>query len=194
MRCRMSLLVPDRVEWVDANIGSRLPMKYPSVYLMGPKASGDVTSVAFAGAGQHQDTGAKMIHVGDETTSRINAKSISVGGGISTYRGLVHVGEDVKGARSFVRCDALLLDDESISITKPTMEVGARGAVVEHEATVSKVGDEQLFYLMSRGLSESQAQSMIVSGFTEPLTRVLPMEYAVEFNRLIELQLEGDLG
>jgi Fe-S cluster assembly protein SufB len=183
-----------RVEWVDANIGSRLTMKYPSVYLMGPKASGDVTSVAFAGAGQHQDTGAKMIHAADETTSRITAKSISVDGGVSTYRGLVHVNDDIRGARSFVRCDALLLDDDSVSITKPAMEVGSCGAVIEHEATVSKVGEEQLFYLMSRGLSDSQARSMIVSGFTEPLTRALPMEYAVEFNRLIELQLEDSLG
>jgi len=183
-----------RVEWVDANIGSQLTMKYPSVYLMGPKASGEVTSVAMAAKGQHQDTGAKMIHAASETTSRITAKSISVDGGISTYRGLVHVNEGVEHTRSYVRCDALLLDNESVSVTKPSMEVGAQGAVVEHEATVSRVSDAQLFYLMSRGLSQSQAQSMIVTGFTEPLTRELPMEFAVEFNRLIEIQLDDAIG
>ena len=182
------------VEWIDGNIGSRLTMKYPSVYLMGPKASGEVLSVAYAGAGQHQDAGAKMFHVAPETSSTIVSKSISKDGGITTYRGKVHVDPEARGAKSFVRCDALLLDDDSISETKPYMEVGERDARIGHEATVSKVGDDQLFYLMSRGLSESQAMSMIVNGFIEPVTRTLPMEYAVEWSRLIELQMEGAVG
>ncbi len=182
------------VEWIDGNIGSRLTMKYPSVYLMGPKASGEVLSVAYAGPGQHQDAGAKMIHAAPETTSTIVSKSISKGGGITTYRGLVHVDEGAKGAKSFVRCDALLLDDESVSETKPSMEVGERDARIGHEATVSKVGDDQLFYLMSRGLSEGEAMGLIVNGFIEPVTRTLPMEYAVEWSRLIELQMEGSIG
>ncbi len=182
------------VEWIDGNIGSRLTMKYPSVYLMGPKASGEVLSVAYAGAGQHQDAGAKMFHIAPETTSTIVSKSISKDGGITTYRGKVHVDPEAYGAKSFVRCDALLLDDESISETKPYMEVGERSARIGHEATVSKVGDDQLFYLMSRGLSEQQAMGMIVNGFIEPVTRTLPMEYAVEWSRLIELQMEGSVG
>ncbi len=183
-----------RVEWIDGNIGSRLTMKYPSVYLMGPKASGEVLSVAYAGAGQHQDAGAKMIHAAPETTSTIVSKSISKDGGITTYRGLVHMEEGAKNSRSCVRCDALLLDDDSISETKPYMEIGERNAWVGHEATVSKVGEDQLFYLMSRGLSESQAMSLIVNGFIEPVTRTLPMEYAVEWSRLIELQMDGSIG
>ena len=182
------------VEWIDGNIGSRLTMKYPSVYLMGPKASGEVLSVAYAGAGQHQDAGAKMIHAAPETTSTIVSKSISKDGGATTYRGLVHVDEGAKNSRSFVRCDALLLDERSVSETKPYMEVGERDARIGHEATVSKVGDDQLFYLMSRGLSEQQAMGMIVNGFIEPITRTLPMEYAVEWSRLIELQMEGAIG
>ncbi|HUA94215.1 MAG TPA: Fe-S cluster assembly protein SufB, partial [Acidimicrobiales bacterium] len=182
------------VEWIDGNIGSRLTMKYPSVYLMGPKASGEVLSVAYAGPGQHQDAGAKMIHAAPETSSTIVSKSISKDGGITTYRGLVHVDEGATNAKSFVRCDALLLDDESTSETKPYMEVGERDAQIGHEATVSKVGDDQLFYLMSRGLSENEAMGMIVNGFIEPVTRTLPMEYAVEWSRLIELQMEGSIG
>ena len=182
------------VEWIDGNIGSRLTMKYPAIYLMGPKASGEVLSVAYAGAGQHQDTGAKMVHAAPETTSTIVSKSISKGGGNSTYRGLVHVDEGAKGAKSFVRCDALILDDFSVSQTKPYMEVLERDASIGHEATVSKVGDDQLFYLMSRGLSEAQAMGMIVNGFIEPITRTLPMEYAVEWSRLIELQMECSIG
>ncbi|HVA07498.1 MAG TPA: Fe-S cluster assembly protein SufB [Acidimicrobiales bacterium] len=182
------------VEWIDGNIGSRLTMKYPSVYLMGPKASGEVLSVAYAGAGQHQDAGAKMFHVAPETTSTIVSKSISKDGGITTYRGKVQVDPGATGAKSFVRCDALLLDDDSISETKPYMEVSERDARIGHEATVSKVGDDQLFYLMSRGLSESQAMGLIVNGFIEPVTRTLPMEYAVEWSRLIELQMEGSVG
>jgi Fe-S cluster assembly protein SufB len=182
------------VEWIDGNIGSKLTMKYPAVYLMGPKASGEVLSVAYAGAGQHQDAGAKMVHAAPETTSTIVSKSISKDGGRSTYRGLVHVDPGAKGSKSFVRCDALLLDDHSISETKPYMEIEERDAQIGHEATVSKVGDDQLFYLMSRGLSESQAMGMIVNGFIEPVTRTLPMEYAVEWSRLIELQMEGSVG
>ena len=182
------------VEWIDGNIGSRLTMKYPSVYLVGPKASGEVLSVAYAGPGQHQDAGAKMIHAAPDTTSTIVSKSISKDGGITTYRGLVHVDEGAKGAKSFVRCDALLLDDDSVSETKPYMEVGEQDARIGHEATVSKVGEDQLFYLMSRGLSESEAMGMIVNGFIEPVTRTLPMEYAVEWSRLIELQMEGSVG
>ena len=182
------------VEWIDGTIGSRLTMKYPSVYLMGPKASGEVLSVAYAGPGQQQDAGAKMVHAAPETTSTIVSKSISKDGGNTTYRGLVHVNEGAKGAKSFVRCDALLLDDRSISETKPYMEVLERDARIGHEATVSKIGDDQLFYLMSRGLSEAQAMGMIVNGFIEPITRTLPMEYAVEWSRLIELQMEGSIG
>ncbi len=182
------------VEWIDGNIGSRLTMKYPSVFLVGPKASGEVLSVAYAGPGQHQDAGAKMIHAAPETSSTIVSKSISKDGGVTTYRGLVHVDEGATNAKSFVRCDALLLDDESVSETKPYMEVGERDARIGHEATVSKVGDDQLFYLMSRGLSEQEAMGMIVNGFIEPVTRTLPMEYAVEWSRLIELQMEGSVG
>ncbi len=183
-----------RVEWIDGNIGSRLTMKYPSVYLMGPKASGEVLSVAYAGPGQHQDAGAKMYHVAPETTSTIISKSISKDGGVTTYRGKVHVDEGAYKSAAYVRCDALLLDEQSVSETKPYMEVGERDARIGHEATVSKIGDDQLFYLMSRGLSENQAMSMIVNGFIEPVTRTLPMEYAVEWSRLIELQMEGAVG
>jgi Fe-S cluster assembly protein SufB len=182
------------VEWIDGNIGSRLTMKYPSVVMVGPKASGEVLSVAYAGPGQHQDAGAKMVHAASETTSTIVSKSISKDGGITTYRGLVHVDEGAKNCKAFVRCDALLLDEHSVSNTKPYMEVEEKDAQIGHEATVSKVGDDQLFYLMSRGLSEQQAMGMIVNGFIEPITRTLPMEYAVEWSRLIELQMEGSVG
>src|SRR5437660_4423914 len=182
------------MEWIDGNIGSRLTMKYPSVYLMGPKASGEVLSVAYAGSGQHQDAGAKMVHAAPETSSTIISKSISKDAGRTSYRGLVRVEEGANDAKSFVRCDALLLDEMSTSNTKPYMEVEERDAQIGHEATVSKVGDDQLFYLMSRGLSEQQAMSMIVNGFIEPITRTLPMEYAVEWSRLIELQMEGSVG
>ena len=182
------------VEWIDGNIGSRLTMKYPSVYLMGPKASGEVLSVAYAGPGQVQDAGAKMVHFAPETTSTIISKSISKDGGLTAYRGLVKVEEGATGAKSFVRCDALILDELSTSETRPYMEIGEQDASIGHEATVSKIGDDQLFYLMSRGLSESQAMGMIVNGFIEPITRTLPMEYAVEWSRLIELQMEGSIG
>jgi Fe-S cluster assembly protein SufB len=182
------------MEWIDGNIGSRLTMKYPAVYLMGPKASGEVLSVAYAGSGQHQDAGAKMVHHAPETSSTIISKSISKDGGRTSYRGLVRFDEGARRSKSFVRCDALLLDDLSRSDTYPYIEFGEQDAQVGHEATVSKVGDDQLFYLMSRGLSEQQAMSMIVNGFIEPVTRTLPMEYAVEWSRLIELQMEGSIG
>ena len=182
------------MEWIDGNIGSRLTMKYPAVYMVGPKASGEVLSVAYAGPGQHQDAGAKMVHAAPETTSKIVSKSISKDGGRTSYRGLVRVEDDAYGCKSHVQCDALILDEDSISDTFPYMEVGARDADIGHEATVSKVADEQLFYLMSRGLSEEQAMSMVVNGFIEPVTRTLPMEYAVEWSRLIELQMEGSVG
>ncbi len=182
------------MEWIDGNIGSQLTMKYPSVYLMGPKASGEVLSVAYAGAGQHQDAGAKMVHAAPETTSTIISKSISKDAGRTSYRGLVRFEEGAKRSKSFVRCDALLLDEKSRSDTYPYIEFGEHDAQVGHEATISKVGDDQLFYLMSRGLSEQQAMSMIVNGFIEPVTRTLPMEYAVEWSRLIELQMEGSVG
>ena len=182
------------MEWIDGNIGSRLTMKYPAVWLVGPKASGEVLSVAFAGEGQHQDTGSKMVHAAPETTSKIVSKSISSDGGRTSYRGLVRVEDDAYGCKSHVQCDALILDEDSVSDTYPYMEVGARDAVIGHEATVSKVADEQLFYLMSRGLSEDQAMSMVVNGFIEPVTKTLPMEYALELNRLIELQMEGAVG
>lgn len=182
------------MEWIDGNIGSRLTMKYPAVVLVGPKASGEVLSVAYAGAGQHQDAGAKMTHAAPETTSKIVSKSISKDGGRTSYRGLVRIEDDAYGCKSHVQCDALILDDDSISDTYPYMEVGAADAVVGHEATVSKVADDQLFYLMSRGLSAEQSMSMVVNGFIEPITRTLPMEYAVEWSRLIELQMEGSVG
>jgi Fe-S cluster assembly protein SufB len=182
------------VEWIDGNLGSKLTMKYPAVVLTGPKAHGEVLSVAYAGPGQHQDAGAKMTHAAPETTSVIDSKSISKDGGRTTYRGLVRVEEGAYGVKSHVRCDALILDEESRSDTYPYMEVAEKDARIGHEATVSKVGDDQLFYLQSRGLSEQQATAMIVNGFIEPVTKTLPMEYAVELSRLIELNMEGSVG
>ena len=183
-----------RVEWIDGNIGSRLTMKYPSVYMVGPKASGEVLSVAYAGQGQHQDAGAKMVHAAPETTSKIVSKSISKDGGRTSYRGLVKIEEGAYDSKAFVRCDALLLDDISRSDTYPMQQIHEKSAQIGHEASVSKVSEDQLFYLMSRGLSEEQAMGMIVYGFIEPVTRTLPMEYAVEWSRLIELQMEGAVG
>ena len=182
------------VEWIDGNMGSRLTMKYPSVVLAGRKASGEVLSVAYAGPGQHQDAGAKMIHAAPETTSTIVSKSISKDGGRTSYRGLVKIDPGAYGSKAFVRCDALLLDDISRSDTYPRQEIHEKDAQIGHEASVSKVSEDQLFYLMSRGLSEEQAMGMIVNGFIEPVTRTLPMEYAVEWSRLIELQMEGAVG
>jgi Fe-S cluster assembly protein SufB len=177
------------MEWIDGNIGSRLTMKYPAVWLMEPGAHGEVLSIAYAGKGMHQDAGAKMVHAAPNTTSTIVSKSISKDGGRAGYRGLVRVEPGAEHAKSFVRCDALILDDKSRSDTYPYMEIEESDAQIGHEATVSKVGEEQLFYLMSRGLTEEQATSMIVAGFIEPIVRELPMEYAVEMNALIELNM-----
>jgi Fe-S cluster assembly protein SufB len=182
------------VEWIDGNLGSKLTMKYPAVVMVGPKAHGEVLSVAYAGPGQHQDAGAKMTHAAPETTSIIDSKSISKDGGRTTYRGLVRVEEGARKVKSHVRCDALILDEESRSDTYPYMEIEEKDARIGHEATVSKVGDDQLFYLQSRGLTEQQATAMIVNGFIEPITKTLPMEYAVELSRLIELNMEGAVG
>jgi Fe-S cluster assembly protein SufB len=182
------------VEWVDCNLGSKLTMKYPSVYLMGERAHGEILSIAFAGKGQHQDAGGKIIHNAPNTTSNIFAKSISKDGGRSSYRGLLEVAKGAHGAKSKVVCDALLLDEDSRSDTYPTIRIGEDDVNVGHEATVSKVGDEQLFYLMSHGISEEEAGKLIVNGFIEPIVKELPMEYAVEMNRLIELQMEGSIG
>ncbi|MEE9512866.1 MAG: Fe-S cluster assembly protein SufB [Anaerolineales bacterium] len=181
-------------DWVDANIGSKLTMKYPSCYLMGKGARGGILSMAFATDGQHQDTGGKMIHVAPYTTSKITAKSISQGSGRSSYRGLLKVHDGAVGSKSNVVCDALLLDPQSRSDTYPYIEIDEDDVSIGHEASVSKVGEQQLYYLMSRGLSEEEAITMVVSGFIEPLVKELPMEYAVEMNRLIQLQMEGSIG
>ncbi|MBW3539586.1 MAG: Fe-S cluster assembly protein SufB [Planctomycetes bacterium] len=182
------------MEWVDGNLGSQLTMKYPAVYLMEPGARGETLSIAFAGKGQHQDAGAKMVHVAPHTSSRIVSKSISKDGGRASYRGLVKVVDGAKHCKSNVVCDALILDSASRSDTYPYIEVAEDDVAIEHEASVSKIAEEQLFYLMSRGLSEAEASAMIVTGFIEPLVKELPMEYAVEMNRLIELQMEGSVG
>jgi len=182
------------MEWVDGNLGSQITMKYPSVYLMEPGAKGDVLSVAFAGKGQHQDAGGKMIHVAPNTTSTITSKSISKGGGRTSYRGHIKIYPGANNCKSFVKCDALLLDDESRSDTYPYNDVDAENVTLGHEATVSKVSDEQLFYLMSRGIPRAEAETMIVNGFIEPFTKELPLEYAVELNRLIQLEMEGSVG
>jgi Fe-S cluster assembly protein SufB len=182
------------MEWIDGNIGSKVTMKYPSVFLMGPHAKGETLSVAFAGEGQHQDAGAKMIHCAPYTSSTIVSKSVARGGGRTSYRGLVQVQPNARGSKSTVRCDALLVDDISRSDTYPYVDVREDDVAMGHEATVSKVSEDQLFYLMSRGLSEEEAMAMIVRGFVEPIARELPMEYALELNRLIELQMEGAVG
>jgi len=182
------------VEWVDCNLGSKLTMKYPAVYLTGERAHGEILSIAFAGNGQHQDAGGKIVHAAPNTTSNIFAKSISKDGGRSSYRGLLEVAKGAHGAKSKVVCDALLLDEDSRSDTYPTIRIGEDDVNVGHEATVSKVGEEQLFYLQSHGLDEEEAGKLIVNGFIEPIVKELPMEYAVEMNRLIELQMEGSIG
>jgi Fe-S cluster assembly protein SufB len=182
------------MEWVDANLGSKVTMKYPSCYLMGPGAHGEILSIAFAGPGQHQDAGGKMIHFAPHTSSKITSKSISRGGGRTSYRGLVKVYKGASDVKSNVVCDALLLDPKSRSDTYPYIEIDEEEVSIGHEASVSKVGEEQLFYLMSRGLSDEEATTMVVSGFIEPLVKELPMEYAVEMNRLIQLQMEGSVG
>ncbi|MGH2537197.1 MAG: Fe-S cluster assembly protein SufB [Candidatus Promineifilaceae bacterium] len=182
------------MEWVDGNLGSKVTMKYPSVYLREPGAHGEILSIAFAGPGQHQDAGGKVVHVAPNTSSRIISKSISKGGGRASYRGLLKVHDGAAGSRSNVVCDALLLDDRSRSDTYPYIEVDEADVTIGHEASVSKIGEEQLFYLMSRGLGEETASTMIVNGFIEPLVKELPMEYAIEMNRLIQLQMEGSIG
>ena len=182
------------MEWVDGNIGSKLTMKYPSVYLMEPGAHGEILSLAFAGNEQHQDAGGKVVHVAPNTSSAIVSKSVSRGAGRTSYRGLLKVHEGAENSSSTVRCDALLLDDLSRSDTYPTMEVDSDNVNIGHEASVSKLGDDQLFYLMSRGINEEEAAKMVVNGFVEPIVKELPMEYAIELNRLIELQMEGSVG
>ena len=182
------------MEWLDGNLGSKLTMKYPSCYLMGEGAHGSIMSVAYASDGQHQDTGGKVIHGAPNTTSSIISKSISKGTGRSTYRGLCKVYEGAVNARSNVECDALLINDTSRTDTYPYIEIEEKRATVGHEATVSKVGDEQLFYLKSRGMSEEEAMALIVRGFIEPIAKELPLEYAVELNRLIDLEMEGSVG
>ena len=181
-------------EWIDGNIGSKLTMKYPGVYLMGERAYGETLSIAFAGKGQHQDTGAKMVHLAPNTTSKVTSKSVSRMDGRSTYRGMLNVAKGATNVKSTVRCDALLLDDTSKTDTYPYMVIDQEDATITHEATVGKIGDDQIFYLMSRGFSEEDALSLIVNGFMEPFTKELPMEYAVELNRLIKLEMDDSVG
>ena len=182
------------MEWVDGNIGSKVTMKYPAVYLMGEHAKGETLSIAFAGEGQHQDAGAKMVHMAPNTSSNIVSKSVARGGGRTSYRGLIEIGEGAPGSKSNVLCDALLVDTISRSDTYPYVDVREDDVSMGHEATVSKVSEDQLFYLMSRGMTEFEAMAMIVRGFVEPIAKELPMEYALELNRLIELQMEGAVG
>jgi Fe-S cluster assembly protein SufB len=182
------------MEWLDGNLGSKLTMKYPSCYLVGEGAHGEILSIAYAGDGQHQDTGGKVVHAAGHTTSQIISKSISKGSGRASYRGLCKIYDGAESAKSKVECDALLLDEHARTDTFPYIEIEEQSASVGHEATVSKIGAEQLFYLMSRGLSEEEASAMIVRGFIEPIARLLPLEYAVELNRLIELEMEGSVG
>jgi Fe-S cluster assembly protein SufB len=182
------------MEWVDGNLGSHLTMKYPAVYMKEPGARGEVLSIAFAGKGQHQDAGAKLVHGAPHTTGQIISKSISKDGGRSSYRGLVRVQPGATHSKNNVVCDALILDPESRSDTYPYIEIGEQDVTIGHEASVSRIGEEQMFYLTSRGLTESEASAMIVNGFIEPLVKELPMEYAVEMNRLIQLQMEGSIG
>ena len=182
------------VKWIDCNIGSRLTMKYPGVVLKGRKARGEVISIALAGDGQHQDTGAKMIHAADETTSNIVSKSISLGSGRSTYRGLVHIPKHLKGCKNNTECDALLINPTSRTDTYPAITVRGTGNSSQHEASVSQISQEQIFYMMSRGLTEAQAMSLSVNGFVNDLVRQFPMEYSVELKRLIDMEMEGSVG
>jgi len=191
---RASVWENGTMEWVDANLGSKVTMKYPACFLRGEGAHGEMLSVAFAGSGQIQDAGAKMVHFANNTSSKITSKSISRSNGQSSYRGLVKVARGLKNIKSNVVCDALLLDPQSRSDTYPTIESGSKDVTIGHEATVSKIGEEQLFYLNSRGLSNEEATTMVVSGFIEPLVKELPMEYAVEMNRLVQLQMVGSVG
>ncbi|MGH2448539.1 MAG: Fe-S cluster assembly protein SufB [Chloroflexota bacterium] len=191
---RTSVYGEGTMEWVDGNLGSKLTMKYPSCYLLEPGAKGEVLSVAFAGTDQHQDAGGKIVHAAPNTTGTITSKSISRGAGRTSYRGLVKVYPGMTGCKTHVNCDALLLDPDSRSDTYPYMEIEEDDVAVTHEATVSKIGEEQLFYLMSRGVGDAEARAMIVRGFIEPIAKELPMEYAIELNRLIELEMEGSVG
>ncbi|PIS00086.1 Fe-S cluster assembly protein SufB [Candidatus Collierbacteria bacterium CG10_big_fil_rev_8_21_14_0_10_43_36] len=191
---RAKVMENAEMRWVDGNLGSHLTMKYPSCILAGRKAHGEVLSIAWAGAGQHQDTGAKMIHLAPETTSQIISKSISKNGGRATYRGMVHMVPGTWGSRSKVVCDALILDEKSRSDTYPVNKIQENEVVLEHEATVSRIGEEQLLYLMSRGIKAEEASTMIVNGFMEPVVKEIPLEYAVEMNRLVGLEMEGSVG
>jgi Fe-S cluster assembly protein SufB len=191
---RTSVYGEGTMEWVDGNLGSKVTMKYPSCYLLEPGAKGEVLSVAFASDGQHQDAGGKIVHAAPNTTGTISSKSISKGNGRTSYRGLVKIYPGMHGCKTHVNCDALLLDEESRSDTYPYMEIEEDDVAVTHEATVSKIGEDQLFYLMSRGVAEDEARAMIVRGFIEPIAKELPMEYAIELNRLIELEMEGSVG
>ena len=182
------------MEWIDCNIGSGVTMKYPAVYLAGRGARGEVLSIAYAGAGQHQDAGAKMIHLAPDTTSRIVSKSISKDGGRTSYRGLIHIGSGAKNASSSVMCDALLLDEHSRSDTYPTMNIREESATIEHEATVEKIGEEKLFYLMSRGITKGDAEGLLVNGFIDPVVKEIPLEYSIELNRLINHEMQGSVG
>ncbi|HLD18796.1 MAG TPA: Fe-S cluster assembly protein SufB [Candidatus Nanoarchaeia archaeon] len=182
------------VEWIDGNLGSKITMKYPSVFLLGRGAKADILSIAFAGSGQHQDAGGKAVHMASDTTSTIISKSISMGTGRATYRGQLRVDKGAQNVKSQVNCDALLLDETSKTDTYPYIEIEDETATIGHEATVGKIGEDQIFYLTSRGLKESEAKAMIVQGFIEPFTKLLPMEYAIELNRLIQLEMEGSVG
>ena len=183
-----------QMRWVDGNLGSKVTMKYPSCILAGRRARGEMLSIAWSGKGQHQDTGAKMVHLASETTSQIISKSVSKDGGRSSYRGLVHIAKGATGAKSKVVCDALILDDKSRSDTYPTNKIYENDASLEHEATVGKIGEEQLFYLMSRGVKIEEAEAMIVNGFLEPIMKQIPLEYAIEMNKLVEMEMEGSVG
>ncbi len=182
------------MEWIDCNIGSGVTMKYPAVYLTGAGARGEVLSIAYAGRGQHQDAGAKMVHMAPNTSSRVISKSISKDGGRTSYRGLVHIGKGATGAKASVVCDALLLDEKSRSDTYPTMRIKEQDATIEHEATVEKIGEEKLFYLTSRGIKKEDAEGMLVNGFIDPVVKEIPLEYSIELNRLINLEMQGSIG
>src|SRR5258707_3070567 len=182
------------MEWIDGNLGSHLTMKYPAVYMMEPGARGEILSIAFSSAGQHQDAGAKLVHCAPNTSGRIISKSISKNGGRSSYRGLVKIESGARKSKSSVVCDALILDSKSRSDTYPYIEIDEQDVTVGHEASVSRIGEEQLFYLTSRGLTEAEGTAMIVNGFIEPIVKTLPMDYAIEMNRLITLQMQGAIG
>lgn len=182
------------MEWIDCNIGSGVTMKYPAVYLAGRGARGEVLSIAYAGKGQHQDAGAKMVHLAPNTTSRVISKSIAKDGGRTSYRGLVHIAKSALGAKASVVCDALLLDEISQSDTYPLMRIKEESAQVEHEATVEKIGEEKLFYLTSRGIKKEDAEGMLVNGFIDPVVKEIPLEYSIELNRLINLEMQDSIG